>query len=226
MKELARVEKSNLSSRAYDGIRNALMNGQYVPGDRLRISSLAETLGTSITPVREAIFRLVSEQALEMTAATSIMVPELDQGTVAEIQLMRSLLEGASAERAAVRVTRAEIQHLAETHDRFIEAVASSPAEAAQVNRDFHFELMAAAQMPNVYATVEALWVRMGPLLHTFHSHLPKRAISNRSHPHYRVLAGLRKHDPVATAQAIQEDIAWGERVLLEWMAAGSARSA
>ncbi|RQT01293.1 GntR family transcriptional regulator [Burkholderia contaminans] len=219
MKPLARVEKSNLSSRIYEEIRSRLMNGQYAPGDRLRINDLAEKLGTSITPVREAIFRLVSEQALEMTAATSIVVPVLDADTVAEIQLMRRLLEGAAAEQAAQRITPKEIRHLSLTHDEFIEAVAVSPSEAAERNRDFHFELMAAARMPTLSATVETMWVRMGPLLHTFHSHLPRREISNRSHPHYRVLAALRKGDPEGASRAIQEDIEWGQRVLLEWMA-------
>ncbi len=226
MKSISPVEKGNLSSRTYEQIRDALMNGEYAPGDRLRIAHLAEQLGISITPVREAIFRLVSEQALEMTAATSIKVPELEPGTVSEIQLMRRLLEGAAAEHAAQRVTKQEIEALSATHDAFIAAVSVSPAQAASINREFHFKLMAAAQMPSLYNTVAGLWVRMGPLLNVFHSHLPARAISNRSHPHYRVLAALKKKDSEAASRAIQEDIAWGERVLTEWMAQGTRRSA
>src|SRR6218665_3771169 len=97
MAELGRVEKQNLPERVYVEIRNALMNGQYPPGERLRIAVLAEVLGTSITPVREAIFRLASEKALEITAATSIIVPQIELDTVREIQLMRRLLEGAAA---------------------------------------------------------------------------------------------------------------------------------
>lgn len=218
MKSILRLEKSNLSSRTYDQIRSALMNGEYSPGDRIRIANMAESLGISITPVREAIFRLVSEQALEMTAATSITVPELDAATVADIQLMRRLLEGAAAERAALAISKAELEVLSSTHDQFIEAVSGSPADAARINRDFHFQLMAVANMPSLFDIVEGLWVRMGPLLHVFHSHLPVRAISNKNHPHYRVLSGLKKKDPAAVAKAIQEDIAWGERILLEWM--------
>ncbi len=47
------------------------MDGQLSPGERLTIAGIAEQFGTSITPVREAIFRLVSERALDMRAATS-----------------------------------------------------------------------------------------------------------------------------------------------------------
>jgi DNA-binding GntR family transcriptional regulator len=220
MTTLARVEKSNLSSRVYDEIRSALMNGQYVPGERLRIADLAESLGTSPTPVREAIFRLVSEQALQMTAATAITVPELRPETVSEIQFIRRLLEGASAEIAAVKVTPQEIANLRRTHELFIQSLPTKPREAARQNRDFHFELAAISRLPNLYGILESLWVRMGPLLNIFfHTELQAQRTDLPNHPHYRVLRGLERHDPVETAEAIREDIQLGETVLLEWMA-------
>ena len=219
MTALARVEKDNLSSRFYQEIRSALMNGQYVPGDRLRISDLAESLGTSPTPVREAIFRLVSEQALQMTAATAITVPELAPETVSEIQFLRRLMEGASAEIAATRVTAREIESLRHTHEQFIKYLPTNPREAARLNRNFHFELVAIANLPNLYAILESLWVRMGPLLNIFfHTELQANRTDLQDHAHYRVLHGLEQRDPVETSQAIREDIQLGESVLLAWM--------
>lgn len=218
MAELSRVDNKNLSQRVYVEIRNALMNGQYAPGSRLRIAELSELLGTSITPVREAIFRLASEQALDVTAATSISVPELNLATVSEIQLMRGLLEGAAAAQAARIITPKEIEHLEKIQEQFIKASATNPKDAARRNRDFHFALMAAAKLPSVSAVVETLWVRMGPLLNTFHAKVPNRNIFNSGHPHYKVLEGLKARDPDIASKAIQEDIRWGERVLSAWM--------
>ncbi|OWW22408.1 GntR family transcriptional regulator [Noviherbaspirillum denitrificans] len=219
MTTLARVEKDNLSSRVYQEIRSALMNGQYVPGDRLRISDLAESLGTSPTPVREAIFRLVSEQALQMTAATAITVPELAPETVSEIQFIRRLMEGAAAEIAAHKATPAEIASLRHTHEQFIKYLPTNPREAARLNRDFHFELVAIARLPNLYGILESLWVRMGPLLNIFfHTELQANRKDLQNHAHYRVLSGLEQRDPVGTAEAIREDIQLGETVLLAWM--------
>lgn len=74
---LPKIAKGNLSEQVYETIRASLMDGRYEPGERLTIASLAEQLGVSITPVREAIFRLVTERALEMRAATSIHVRRL-----------------------------------------------------------------------------------------------------------------------------------------------------
>jgi DNA-binding GntR family transcriptional regulator len=218
MLKLSRIENQNLSQRIYFEIRNALMNGQYVPGDRLRIAELAESLGTSITPVREAIFRLVSEQALEMTAATAILVPEHTISSVSEIQLIRSLLEGAAAVQAARQVTVSQISRLEKIQALFIKASSTCPKEAAKRNRDFHFELMAAANLPGLNAIVESLWVRMGPLLNVFHAQVPKRNICNEKHPHYIVIDGLKKRDPDIASNAIKSDIQWGERVIIEWM--------
>lgn len=222
MAELARMEKQNLSQRAYAQIRGALMNGQYQPGDRLRISELAQVLGTSITPVREAVFRLASEQALEVVAATSIFVPKIDVETVHEIQLMRSLLEGAAAAEAARRITPEKLDALIAIQEQFIKAATTDPRDAAKINRDFHFGLLSAAQLPNVATVVEALWVRMGPMLSMFHATVPPRSIYVDNHPHYKVLEGLKTRNPEMTSTGIREDIQWGERVFVAWMSGRS----
>lgn len=212
------VDKDNLSQRVYTEIRSALMNGMYVTGERLRIGVLAEAFGTSNTPVREAIFRLVSEQALEVTAATSISVPKLSVATVSEIQLMRSLLEGVTAGEAARKASKKEIGQLEKIQEQFVKASATSTDDAVKRNREFHFELMAISRLPNVLAVVESLWVRMGPLMNTFHTQVPKQNIYNESHPHYKVIEGLKHRNPDLATSAIREDIQWGERVLTEWM--------
>src|SRR5690606_21815594 len=106
------VAKENLSAQLYAQLRRALMDGLLSPGERLTIASVAEQFGTSITPVREAIFRLVSERALEMRAATSIHVPRLDPGQLREIQAIRIQLEGTAAARAAEVITPEQIGEL------------------------------------------------------------------------------------------------------------------
>ena len=70
------ISNANLSDQVYGSVRNALVEGRYEPGQRITIARLAKELGVSGTPVREAIFRLVTERALEMKAATEIRVPK------------------------------------------------------------------------------------------------------------------------------------------------------
>jgi DNA-binding GntR family transcriptional regulator len=215
--ELKPIEKGNLSERVYTNIRNALMDGEYQPGDRLRINSLAEELGVSITPVREAIFRLVSDHVLEMKAATAVHVPELSPDKLREIQLIRFLLEGEAAALAAERITPKELSTLQDVQTAFQKAAATDPKKAALLNREFHFGLIAAARMPMIFNTVENMWVMMGPLLRTFHIEMPKRDLASGNHKHFEVLEGLRQRDGAKTKAAIQDDIQWG-RVMIEWV--------
>ncbi|MFG1346210.1 GntR family transcriptional regulator [Xanthobacter autotrophicus DSM 431] len=216
MAELRQVEKENLSARVYGRIRRALIDGQFEPGERLRISALAADLGTSITPVREAIFRLVSEQALEMKAATAIHVPLIDAARLKEIQLVRMELEGAAAERAAERITDKQLKRLEALQAEFVE-VAANPKKASLKNRDFHFTLIEIAELPLLESIVENMWTLMGPLLGVFHATLSPREIAGQDHLHFEVLAALRARDPQAARQAIQQDIRLGLR-MEEWL--------
>lgn len=211
------IEKINLSERVYGRIRLALMDGQYQPGERLRISQLASEFAVSITPVREAIFRLVSEQALEMKAATAIYVPEMTVEQLKEIQLIRHLLEGEAAALAAERITPAELDALEELQQRFLEVFVSDAKKASMLNWEFHFRLISAARMPVMLKTLENMWVSMGPILRTFHIEVPQRDLDLETHKHHEIIQALRARDPNKAKAALQADISWGS-ILIEWL--------
>lgn len=221
------VAKENLSAQLYTQLRSALMEGLFSPGERLTISGIAEEFGTSITPVREAIFRLVSERALEMRAATSVNVPPLDPAKLREVQRIRIELEGSAAARAAEIITPAEIGKLAVLQEAFIKAARNDPRKASLLNRDFHFAVLQIARLPILEGIVENMWVLMGPFLRLFHDQTPKRELSESEHRHYDVLAALRTRDPAAARRAMQEDIRWGEHLIakLEAEMEGAATS-
>lgn len=225
MSQLPKINKGNLSEQVYATIRASLMDGRYEPGERLTIANLAEQLGVSITPVREAIFRLVTERALEMRAATSIQVRSLTPAELREIQLIRHHLEGEAAAQAAVKISDQGLAALEAMQADFTRAAASDPLEASRVNREFHFKLAEAAQMPMLYATIEGMWAQMGPLIHLYHLNTPKRVLSSGDHGHYDLLRALVARDPEASRRAIQADIGVGV-VMVEWLEAKEAAEA
>ncbi|MGV6874099.1 GntR family transcriptional regulator [Pseudochelatococcus sp. B33] len=206
--------RENLSTQLYNNLRTALMDGQYSPGERLTISSIAEEYSVSITPVREAIFRLVSEKALETRAATSVQVPELSVESLREIQSIRVELEGLAAAQAALKIDAQQLAELEELNARFIASVETSPATASLLNRDFHFAVLRLSRMPYVEGICENMWVLMGPFLRTFHSRMPLREIRGENHRHFDLLRALRARDAEASRQAMQADIRWGEEML------------
>ena len=206
--------KESLSEQIYRSLRLGLMDGEYRPGQRLTISSVAEQYGTSITPVREAIFRLASEQALEVKAATSVVVPDLTSRNLREIVAIRKDLEGMAAHRVGQIATTAMIDDLDAQNAAFIKAAVSNPREAAQANRDFHFLILRFAEMPYVEAVCENMWALMGPFLRTFHEEVPARRLTADNHLHFRFIAALKAGDAHAARAAMQDDIAWSDELI------------
>lgn len=205
------LSRANLSQQLYDDLRQALMDGQFRPGQRLTIAGFAEQYGTSITPVREAIFRLASERALEVRAATSIVVPKLTPADLREIVSIRVQLEGMAARRVAEIVTDEQIKAFETLNDEFIKAAAADPALASRKNRDFHFLILKFAGMHYIESICESMWTLMGPFLRTFHEEIPVRQLTASNHKHFEFIEALVARDADAAQNAMQEDIRWSD---------------
>ncbi|MGE8568484.1 MAG: GntR family transcriptional regulator [Achromobacter sp.] len=218
MPSLKPVKKENLSVRVYNEIRNALINGQYEPGERLIIGELAQEMGVSITPVREAIFRLISEQGLEMQAATAVYVPYVNSEKLREIQQIRFHLEGMGAAEAAQHITRKQLDNLIALQKDFISSTSTDPKRASYLNRKFHFAILEASNKPILRATVESFWVITGPILKVFHVKTAGLDYSENEHRHEAVLQALEARDSEAARSAIQADLVWGGKIMIDWL--------
>ena len=206
--------KENLSEQIYRSLRASLMDGEYRPGERLTINNVAQQYGTSITPVREAIFRLVSEKCLEIKAATSIMVPQLSAADLREIVAIRRELEGMAAFRVGEIADAAMIAELEQQNAAFIAAAARDPRGAAQTNRDFHFMILRFSGLSYVEDICENMWTLMGPFLRTFHEKVPVRELTADNHKHFRFLNALKAGDPAGARAGMQEDISWSDELI------------
>ena len=218
MSSLKPVKKENLSVRIYNEIRNALINGQYEPGERLIIGELAAEMGVSITPVREAIFRLISEQGLEMQAATAVYVPYVNSEKLREIQQIRFHLEGMGAAEAAKNITRKQLDSLVALQKEFISCTSTDPKRASALNRKFHFSILEASNKPILRATVESFWVITGPILKVFHIKTAGLDYATDEHRHEAVIAALQARDPEAATKALQADLVWGGQIMIDWL--------
>ena len=96
--------------RIYESLKEALMNGTFWPGERLVVRDIAERFNTSPMPVREALRRLVSEQALFNHPNRGVIVPSATVQSIADLQRVRCSIEGAATEWAASTITNGEIK--------------------------------------------------------------------------------------------------------------------
>lgn len=76
-----KTQHISLTSRVERGLKDRLSIGELRPGARLITKNIAEEMGISITPVREALLRLVSASALTIAPAQAFIVPEISTAT-------------------------------------------------------------------------------------------------------------------------------------------------
>jgi DNA-binding GntR family transcriptional regulator len=207
------LSRSSLSQQAYEEIKGFLMRGRLKPGQRLVSRALAADLGISTTPVREALFRLASEQALVLDHRNTVLVPDLRRSEYREIRDIRIELEGLAAERAAAEASAADIDTLSQLQERHIAAQDSADLEdALAVNEEFHFALCRISKLPTLMKMVEMLWLKCGPTLNHFYT---GPVWGRLEHPHFKVIHCLRERDGLGAREAMRVDITEGARAIL-----------
>lgn len=217
---IAALQHAGLGSSVYALLRESLITGRFRPNDRLRIRELAQQLGTSVTPVRDAILQLAKEQALELRTARDIRVPVLDRAQYLEIRSIRLALEGLAAETAASRVSTAQLQQLEANIHANLDAIHGNDlATALSLNQSFHFALADIAGMPLLRSFLDTLWMRTGPLIARAYGEFNERMAIEH---HWEVLRALQAHDSSAARQAICTDILDGNEKMLEFIAGGA----
>lgn len=125
---------------AYTLILEAIEAGTYKPGDRLVESELAERLGVSRTPVREALQRLET-QAMLTRDGRSLIVASLDHNQLAELYAVRSELEGLAARLASRHATDEEIRVLRGMVEDDRRLLAGDPRALSRANKRFHRQI-------------------------------------------------------------------------------------
>lgn len=207
----------NLGNTVYLAICDGLTKGQFKPGDPVRIRALAELLGTSVTPVRDAVLRLVHDKALIMKTARDIRVPMLSPSEYQEIREIRLSLEALAAAKAAEMATAKDIELVAGILEDNESAIRSGQyTRATELNQVFHFTLTDIAGMPTLKGVLSRLWLRMGPIIAASYEAGGRTMIDT----HYDVLKALEAGDGKAAAEAIQRDIVIGGEAILEQIAA------
>lgn len=211
--DLRAIDRDNLGGAIYSSLCDGLIKGHFQPNDRVRIRELAERLGTSVTPVRDAVLRLVQDGALVMRSSRDIRVPILSTATYLEIRTIRTNLEGLAAATAAEQVDDAALAELrANIAENEAVVDAGDAARATELNQIFHFRLTEIAGMPVLKGILQRLWLQMGPLIAEMYLSAGREVIEN----HRATVEALARHDSEAAARAIRADILHGGAPILE----------
>lgn len=194
---------------AYARLLTELREGRLNPGDRLRETELAERLGMSRTPVREAIRQLEGDGIVTHVPRQGASIRTLDYAEVMELYEMRAVLEGTAARLAARAASDIEIVELFAMNHQ-METLGSAP-EAFILNRQFHAALLDAAKnrflARSIHALQRALMI-LGPTTLTE----PDRA-EKAVEEHFAVLDAVKARDGSLAETAMRAHIEAAQRV-------------
>ena len=219
--------KDTAQNRAYLAIRNAIMAGHFHPGTVLTLRRLAEDFKAGEMPIREALKRLASEGAFEALPNRSARVPKLSRRQIAQILELRLELEGRAAAEAIENISKRQIEELGALDQRMNQALeAGALLDYAALNQKFHFLIYGLAQNETLLALIEALWLRMGPLVSFsigFTSKGPPSLHQASAAHHAEIMEALRSHDADAARAAIRADLSHLTQVPGYWEAMENA---
>ena len=116
--------EQSLSEKSYDYIREKLTSGDLSPGQRLVNRTLAEQIGVSVIPVREAIHRLASEGFVNHVPGAGAFVRKPDRQELDNMYVLRDALESCAAAEAARYITEEQLDELHEILGRALETLA------------------------------------------------------------------------------------------------------
>ncbi len=136
--KLSQRDYKPLGEVVFENLRDAILTGKLAPGERLMEIQLAETLGVSRTPVREAMKRLEQEDFIEVVPRKGAYVKMLDSKDILDVLELRYLIEGFAAKRAAENMTDRDIEAMQSLIDEFEEAVANDDTTAL-IETDYKF---------------------------------------------------------------------------------------
>lgn len=208
--------KSNLVSRAtyadqiYVELCRSLTSGELAPGDRLSIRKIAESLGVSMMPVREAITRLAVDGALEILPTKAVRVPMMTAAMFDELTTVRIRIEGFAAEQAALHRTSPQLEAIKRYDAEFREAISRKQPdnqEALLANRNLHFAVYQASGYPTLVRITDMLWLRVGPIINLdLKSAVVSRAKAAQDH-HASLVKAIEANDGAQAAKALAADL-------------------
>jgi DNA-binding GntR family transcriptional regulator len=196
-------------------IRDLILSGQLEPGVRLMQNELAEKLGVSRTPVREALQKLASEGLVTFSPYKGASVAEFSSAELEDIYSIRIALEGYCARLAAVRITDSQLEQLQALFERMKQEYARADRwQLLAANRKFYAVLYAIPNQPRLYDLIMQYLDMADPYRRM--ALAQERYFKHIIDGHENLLAAIRQRDPEAVEGLIRVQMDEIRAMLLE----------
>lgn len=204
------------SDRVYQALREAVLNGDLEPGTRVNLAKVSKELGTSETPVREALKRLESERLVRAEPHTGFIVAEIGLEELIENLILRRDIEAIATQLAATMMSPADIVELS----RYVENMETAAqgddwATYARINKQFHLALISRCPLGDIRRTAVALW-EVGERTRSLFVRRPRREGSQEEHR--AMLRAIESRDFAALGELVRQQKSASIDVALEML--------
>jgi DNA-binding GntR family transcriptional regulator len=196
-----------LADRVFEALRVAIHDGRLPAGSRLRQEALAEELGVSRTPLREALLRLERSGLVRSIPRRGWVVAGLTRETIRHLYEARQVIEAHAVARSAQAQTRRSLADLERAYASLVEAAERSLLESFQAHREFHRELVRAYDNDVLKEELERLYDRDASLpMFALYSR-DREALRSMAREHEELVEAVRSRDPDEAREAVVRHI-------------------
>ncbi len=201
-------------------LRLDIQEGHLRAGEWIRQERIAQLLGVSQIPVREALKQLVAEGLVEHVPFRGVRVIQFSASDIEDLYATRAVSEGRAARFAALRITGSEVKALERLHEQMLRCVTPKDLrEYRELNRTFHLKIIDASGRPYLMRSLRQLWVAFPTM---GWSNIPEVAVTSvpgRDVPdaaeHEAIIAALAAHDGERAEEAVRAHIESAAAALL-----------
>ena len=197
-------------TKIYDALRREIITGHRRPGERLAVEALAERFSTSVTPVRDALQMLSQEALVTIKPRSGYFVTRITLKALRDMLDLREVLEVAATERAAARISEAEIAVLEAVHAGYSGDDDESYARYTDENRRFHYLLARASGNRELSVAVGQIHDRLARFM------VIRKGGEILQAAHGQVIERLAEHDVAGARKAIQSEIRASSAAIIE----------
>jgi DNA-binding GntR family transcriptional regulator len=181
-------------------LRRLIRQGELKPGSKIITETLAERLGVSRVPIREALKVLEGEDQVVYVPHRGYFVCEMDIADLEEIQLLRGMLETEAAKRAIGRMSDRDIENMSTAFDEMRDS-GDDVARLNAAHRRFHFALLGASGLPRLTRFIHQLWDWSEVYRSIYHGDETFRSAAHTDHR--EILDAVRERDADAVVELL-----------------------
>jgi DNA-binding GntR family transcriptional regulator len=211
-KILPKPKNISTNEWVYRSLCQLILYGEFTPGVSITLRGIAESLGVSPMPVRDAVRRLISEGALEVSENRRVCVSTINQPKLDDLLYIRLQLEPRISAQAIKSIDNKKLKQLISIDEQLDFCIDTGNIKGyIKYNYLFHFGIYENANSPVILPIINSLWLQFSPFMRVVAGMVGTKTINDY---HKAAILAIKEKDSEALYQAIYDDIYEGMSLL------------